>query len=63
MAGGDIQKDQLVCSLCVVDLGALHRVPCITKLEELGAFDHAAFFDVEAGNDAFGEHEQGEVAR
>jgi hypothetical protein len=42
--------------LIVVGLGAFHWISGITEIEELGSLDHATIVNVEAGDDAFGEH-------
>jgi hypothetical protein len=34
----------------------LDRIACILEVDEIDALHHAAGGDVEAGNDAFGEH-------
>ena len=54
MGGGDVEKDEFVGPLRVVEGGALDGVAGVAQVEEVGALDHAAALDVEAGNDPFG---------
>ena len=56
MGGGDVQEDELISTLSVVNLSALHRITRIPQFQELRAFDDTPFLDVETGDDAFGEH-------
>ena len=56
MRGSDVQKDKFIGSLLVVDLRRLHRVAGITQVEEVHAFHNSTIFNIETGNDAFGEH-------
>ena len=56
VAGGDVQEDQLVGALAVVDLRLLDRIAGVAQVEKVDPLDHAAVLDVQAGDDAFGEH-------
>lgn len=51
-----MSRREAVRALVVVGFGAFDRISRIAEVQELGAFDDAARVDVEAGNDAFGEH-------
>ena len=53
---GDVEEGELVGALLVVARGDLDRVAGVAQLDEVDALDDAAGGDVEAGNDAFGEH-------
>ena len=53
---GDVQKRQLVRTLLVVARGNFDRVARIAQFDEVNTFDDAATCDVQARNDAFGEH-------
>ena len=52
--GGDVQENQLIGAFGIVRLRLRHRVARVAQIEEIDAFDHAAIFDIEARNDAFG---------
>jgi hypothetical protein len=54
--GGDVEEDQLVRAFRVVDLRVLDRIARIAQIDEVHALDHAPGVDIEAGDDAFGEH-------
>jgi hypothetical protein len=54
--GGDVQEGQFVGALLVVAGSDLDRVARVAQGHEVHAFDDPAASDVEAGNDAFGEH-------
>jgi hypothetical protein len=56
VAGGDVVKDQLVGALVLVALGAARRVAGVDVVERTSPLDHAAAVNVEAGDDALGEH-------
>ena len=56
VAGGDVEEHQLVGPLLLVPRGHLDRVAGVAQVEEVGPLDHAAAVDVQAGNDALGEH-------
>ena len=53
---GYVEKDELVGALGVVERRQLDRVAGVAQLDEGDAFDDAAVVDVEAGDDALGEH-------
>ena len=55
-AGRDVEKRDLVGTLLVVAARDLDRIACIAQALEIDALDDAAGLDVEAGNDALGEH-------
>src|SRR5690606_28617533 len=61
MARGDVEKHQFVGALLVVLARDLDRVAGVLHVLEADALDHAAAVDVEAGDDAFGEHGRGET--
>ena len=54
--GGDVEKDHLVGALAVVAGGQLHRVAGVADVDEVGALDHPALVDVQAGDDALEVH-------
>jgi len=54
--GGDVQEDQLVGSHVTVSGPQLDRVAGVAEVEEVDPLDHAIVFDVETGNDSFGQH-------
>jgi hypothetical protein len=56
MTGGDIEEDQLVRSLCLVPPSHLYRVAGVPQVDEVRPFDDPAGVDIEAGDNAFGEH-------
>jgi hypothetical protein len=56
VAGRDVEEDEFISALLIVQLGALHRVSCVTKLEKLGAFHDTPLLHVEAGDNSFGQH-------
>ena len=58
MAGGDVEKHQLVGSLLVVPRGHFDRVAGVFEVDEIRSLDHAAVVDVEARNDPLGQHAQ-----
>ena len=55
--GGDIEEDHLVGAFPVVPGGQLDRVARVADVDEIGALDHAAPVDVEAGDDALEQHQ------
>ena len=56
MAGGDIEKTQLVGAGGIVCNCGLHRIAGIAKVDEIDPFDHTAIFDIEARDDTNFEH-------
>src|SRR5690606_25357894 len=52
-AGGDVQKGDFVRALLVVATGLFHRVAGIADIDKVDAFNHAAFVDVQTGDNAF----------
>src|SRR5262249_32960898 len=56
MRGGNIEKNQFIGTLLIVDLGGLHGVAGVAQVEEVDPLHNSAIFDIETGNDAFGEH-------
>ena len=44
--GGNVQEDDLVCTLAVVGTGKLHRIARIAQAHKVDAFDHTAVLDV-----------------
>ena len=56
VACGDIEKSELVGAGFVIGDGRGDRVAGIAQVDEIDAFDDAAVFHVEAGNDADLEH-------
>ena len=54
--GRDVQDHDLVRALVLVQNGALGRIAGIAQPLEADALDHAAVADVQAGNDARGQH-------
>ena len=56
MSGGDVEENDLVRAGIAVTLREFGGVAGIAQIHELDAFDDAAVVDVEAGDDAFGQH-------
>ena len=54
--GRDVEKNELIGTLGGVAGRQGHRVAGVAQALEADALDGAAVFDVEAGNEAFGEH-------
>jgi len=57
-AGGNVEEGDLVGTLLVVAARDLDRIAGIAQLDEIDALDHAPGLHVQAGNDAFGEHQR-----
>ena len=53
VAGGDIQKSNLVCAGFVIAAGDFYRVPSIANADEIDALHDATLIDVKAGNNTF----------
>ena len=62
-AGGDVQEYQLVGAFLVIAGGQFGGVAGVAEVDEAGAFDHAAGVNIEAGDDAAGKHDSGEIRR
>ncbi len=58
MARGDVEEDELIGPFLVIARGDLDGVARVAKVDEIRPLHHAAFVDVEAGNDPLGEHAQ-----
>ena len=56
--GGDVEEGEFVGALLVVARSDLDRVTGIAQLHEVDAFDDPPARDVQAGDDAFGQHGQ-----
>ena len=56
VAGGDVEEDEFVGPLRLVAGRHRHGVAGIDEIEKPCALHDSAAFDVEAGDDAFGEH-------
>ena len=56
MARGNVEKAQFVGAGGVIGNRGFDRIASVAQIDEIDAFDHAAVFDVEAGNDANFEH-------
>ena len=57
VAGGDVEKAELVGAGRVIGGGRLDRIAGVAQIDEVDALDDAAVLDVEAGNDADLEHD------
>ena len=57
-ARADVEEGELVGALLVVAARDLDRIAGVAQVDEVDALDHAAVRDVEAGNDALGEHQR-----
>src|SRR6185312_6877296 len=57
MAGGDVEEAELVGAGFVVDHGLFHRIASVAQIEKVHAFDDAAVFHIETGDDAGFEHQ------
>ena len=55
-ACGDVEEDELVRALAVVEGGELDGVPGVAQIDEGRALDDAPAGDVQARDDALGEH-------
>ena len=55
-AGGDVKKGEFVGALLVVTRRHFDRITGVAQTDEVDALDHAAGFNVETGDDAFGQH-------
>ena len=58
VAGGDVEKNQLIGSLGVIPRSDLHRIAGVTEVEEVRSLDHPAMVDVKARDDPLGQHAQ-----
>ncbi len=56
MAGGDVEKHQLVSAFGVITRGHLYRITGVRQIEKVGPLDHAPVVDVEARDDPLGQH-------
>ena len=56
VAGRDVEEDQLVGPFLLVARGDLDRVARVAEVDEVRPLHHAAFVDVEAGDDPLGQH-------
>src|SRR5690606_16690340 len=56
VGGGDVQEGDLIGAGGVVAPGALDRIASVANIDEIYAFDDASVADIEAGNEAFGQH-------
>ena len=54
--GGDVKKGEFVSALVVVARSNFNRVTRIAQLDEVHAFDDATTGDIQARDDALGEH-------
>ena len=54
--GGDVKEGELICTLIVVAGRNFHGVACVSQLYKVDALDDSAARDIQAGNDAFGQH-------
>ena len=58
VAGGDVEKYQLIGSLGVIPRGDLDRIAGIPQVEEVRSLDHPAMVDIKARDDPLGQHAQ-----
>ena len=56
MRGGDVQETEFIGSFAIVDRCHFDRISRIAQVHKAHAFDDATVFDIEAGNNAFGQH-------
>src|SRR5690606_12017877 len=56
-AGRDVEEGQFIGALLVVAARDLDRIAGVAQLDEVDALDDAPGVDVEAGNDALGQHQ------
>ena len=54
----DVEEDDFVCAGLAVRLGEFGGVSGVAEVDELNAFDDASGVNVEAGDNAFGQHSQ-----
>ncbi len=57
VAGGDVQKNQLVGPFLLIPRGHFHRVARVSQVHEVRSLHHPPGMHVEAGNDPFGQHQ------
>ena len=50
---GNIEESQFICPLVIVTFSNIDGIARIAKSEKIHAFDDAAVFNVETGDDAF----------
>ena len=55
--GSDIQKDKLIGSLHVIQLGTLNRVACIAEVQEFCPFYHTTISHIQTRNHSLCQHE------
>ena len=53
--GGDIEEHQLVGTSIAVGFPQFHRVACMAQVDKVRSLDGLSVFDVQAGDDSFGE--------
>ncbi|MCG3768762.1 MAG: hypothetical protein JW394_0882 [Nitrospira sp.] len=56
MGGCDVQETELIGSFAVIGRGHFDRVSRITQIHKAHALHDAAVFDIETGNNTFGQH-------
>ena len=58
VAGGDVQKHQLIGTLLVITRCHFDRIASVFEVKEIGPLDHAPVINVEARDDPLGQHGQ-----
>ena len=56
--GGDVEEDDLIGALVRVSLGQLGRIALVSQVDEPGPLDDTTSIDVQARDDASGEHQR-----
>src|SRR5690606_10048301 len=59
MAGGDVEKDELIGAFVLVPPRDFDRIAGIAQIDEVGSLDDATFADVKAGDHTCGQYHGG----
>jgi hypothetical protein len=57
MRGSDVQETEFIGSFMIVGCGHFNRISRVAQVHKAHAFDDATIFDIEARDNAFGQHE------
>ncbi len=57
-ASCDIQKGEFVSTFYFVGRSDFDRVASVAEIDKIHPLDHAAIFNIQAGYDAFSQHEE-----
>jgi hypothetical protein len=56
MRGGDVEETEFIGTFAIVGRCHFDRIPRIAQVHKAHAFDNSAVFDIEAGDNAFSQH-------